>query len=141
MHIHPLCAVICAMTPAEELVIHLINLVATAGFLFLAASRDATLLYSSRFDRMPVHTSRLMGQDWIDELWDGHDRRFYNEIGLHKHVFAKLVSVLERDAGIIHTRHVSIEEQVAIFLHYAHQGLSNRALQERFQRSMDTITK
>ena len=129
------------MTPAEKLVIHLINLVATAGFLFLAASRDATLLYLSRFNCVPVHTSRLTGQNWIDELWDGHDRRFYNEIGLRKHVFVKLVSVLERDAGIIHTQHVSIEEQVAIFLHYAHRGLSNRALQEQFQRSTDTITK
>ena len=141
MRIHPLCTVICMMTPAEKLVIHLINLVATAGFLFLAASRDATLLYLSRFNCVPVHTSRLTGQNWIDELWDGHDRRFYNEIGLRKHVFVKLVSVLERDAGIIHTQHVSIEEQVAIFLHYAHRGLSNRALQEQFQRSTDTITK
>ena len=141
MHIHPLCAAICTMTPAKELVIHLINLVTATGFLFLAASRDATLLYLSQFDCMPVHTSRLTGQNWIDELWDGHDRQFYNEIGLHKHVFAKLVSVLERDAGIIHTRHVLIEEQVTIFLHYTHWGLSNRALQEWFQRSVDTITK
>ena len=74
MHIHPLCTVICAMTPAEELVIHLINLMAAAGFLFLATSRDVTLLYSSWFNHMPVHTSRLTGQNWIDKLWDGHDR-------------------------------------------------------------------
>ena len=129
------------MTPTEEGVIHLMNLVASASFLFLVASREATLLYSSRFNRVPVHTSRLTGQNWIDELRDRHDRQFYNEIGLHKHVFTRLVSVLERDADIVQTRHVSADEQVAIFLHYVHRGLSNRALQERFQRSADTITK
>jgi hypothetical protein len=32
------------MTPAEELVIHLINLAAAARFIFLTAARDATLL-------------------------------------------------------------------------------------------------
>jgi hypothetical protein len=129
------------MTPAEQFVIQLINLVAAAGFLFLSTTRDATLLYSTRFDRVPVHTSRLSGQQWIDELINGHERRFHNEIGLRKHVFTRLVSILEKDAGIVHTRHVSAEEQVAIFLHYVHRGLSNRALQERFQRSADTITK
>ncbi|KAI9447358.1 hypothetical protein BJY52DRAFT_1127464, partial [Lactarius psammicola] len=46
-----------------------------------------------------------------------------------------------RDTGLCNTRHVSAEKQLAIFLHYACHGLSNRALQERFQRSRDTITK
>ncbi|KAI9448731.1 hypothetical protein BJY52DRAFT_1092491, partial [Lactarius psammicola] len=63
------------------------------------------------------------------------------ELGLNKHVFRRLLSVLARDTGLCDTRHVSAEEQLAIFLHYARRGLSNRALQERFQRSGDTITK
>ena len=129
------------MTPTEELLLHLVNLVAAASFLFLAASRDAALLYSTRFDRTPVHTSRLSGQQWLDELANGHPQRFYNEMGLRKHVFKKLIRVLGTDAGLVDTRHVSAEEQLAIFLHYVHRGLSNRALQERFQRSADTITK
>jgi hypothetical protein len=129
------------MTPAEELLLHLVNLVAAASFLFLATSRDAALLYLTRFNRVPVHTSRLSGQQWLNELVDGHDRRFYNEMGLRKHVFKKLICVLGTDAGLVDTRHVSSEEQLAIFLHYVHRGLSNRTLQERFQRSADTITK
>jgi len=129
------------MTPAEELFLHLVNFVAAASFLFLASSRDAALLYSTRFDRVPVHTSRLSGQQWLDELINGHDRRFHNEMGLRKHVFKRLIRVLGRDAGLVDTRHVSAHEQLAIFLHYVHRGLSNRALQERFQRSADTITK
>lgn len=128
------------MTPAE-LILHMVNAVAMTGYLFLAATSETALLYSARFDCMPVHTSRLSGQQWLDELLGGHDRRFYNEMGLRKHVFRKLVLVLGKDAGLADTRHVSAEEQLAIFLHYVHRGLSNRALQERFQRSADTVTK
>jgi hypothetical protein len=72
---------------------------------------------------------------------DRHNRRFYNQMGLCKHVFTRLVSILEKDAGIVHSCNVSAEEQVAIFLHYVHCGLSNCALQEWSQRSADTITK
>jgi hypothetical protein len=115
---------------------------AMAVTLILCNAVGQTMLaFSSRYDKIPVHTSRLTGQDWIDELLIGHDGRFYNELGLNKHVFRRLITVLERDAGLCATRHVSAEEQLAVFLHYARCGLSNRALQERFQRSADTITK
>ena len=72
---------------------------------------------------------------------NGHPWRFHNEMGLHKHVFMKLIRVLGRDAGLANTWHVLAEEQLTIFLHYVHRGLSNRVLQERFQRSADTVTK
>jgi hypothetical protein len=97
--------------------------------------------YSSRFDKLPLHTSMLSGQQWLDELLSGHDMRFYNELGMQTNVFKRLLGVLETGAGLRGTRHVSAAEQLAIFLHYACRGLSNRALQERFQRSSDTITK
>lgn len=132
----------CRMTPSNLIVLCMINLVAVAGFLvLLSASFDATMHYLARFNRIPVHTSRLSGQMWLDELVNGHPRRFYNEIGLCKHVFEKLIEILKQDAGLVNTQHVLAEEQLAIFLHYVHRGLSNCALQERFQRSADTITK
>lgn len=114
---------------------------AIATVILLVSARECLLLYGSRFDKVPQHTSKLSGQDWIDELIAGHDGRFYNEIGMKKRTFWALLSVLRRDADLRDTKHVSAEEQLAIFLHYAHRGLSNRALQERFQRSPDTISK
>ena len=96
---------------------------------------------ASRYDKVPQHISILSGQAWINELLAGHDGRFYNEMGMQKHVFWHLLSVLRKDASLHNTRHVSCGEQLAIFLHYARRGLSNRALQERFQRSPDTVSK
>jgi len=97
--------------------------------------------YCERFIKHPVHTSMLSGEQWVEELLAGHDRRFFNELGMHKFVFRELLSTLEAGAGLRGTRHVSAAEQVAIFLHYARRGLSNRALQKRFQRSANTVTK
>jgi hypothetical protein len=118
-----------------------IQVSALAGIILLVYARESVLLYASRFDKVPQHMFILTGQDWINELIAGHDGRFYNELGMHKHVFWALLAILRRETGLGDTRHVSAEEQLAIFLHYAHRGLSNRALQERFQRSGDTISK
>ena len=101
----------------------------------------AMLWYSSRFVKIPQHTSILSGQHWLDELLGGHDGRFHNEIGMQKFVFRRLLTTLEMCTGLRGTQHVSAAEQVAIFLHFVCRGLSNRALQERFQRSGDTIMK
>ena len=114
------------MMPAEELLLHLINLVALAGLLFMATSRDVTALYSTQFNRVPVHTSRLSGLQWLDELVSGHPQRFHNEMGLHKDVFMKLIRVLGRDTGLAPTRHVLAKEQLAIFLHYVCQDQPSR---------------
>ena len=101
----------------------------------------AMLLYSSRFNKTPQRTSILSGALWVEELLDGHNGRFYNELGLNKFVFHRLLTTLETTTGLRGTRHVSAAEQLAIFLHYVRRGLPNRALQERFQRSGDTIMK
>jgi hypothetical protein len=125
----------------EDIEILIIQVVVMAVIATILWAGDSIDQYASRFNKVPQHTSILSGQGWIDELIAGHDGRFYNEMGMRKHVFWSLLSVLQRDTGLHDTRHVSCEEQLAIFLHYAHRGLSNRALQERFQRSPDTISK
>ena len=114
---------------------------AFAGIALILCVINAVTVYTVRFDKVPQHTSILSGQHWIDELIAGHDGRFYNKMGMEKHIFWSLLSILRRTSGLHDTKHISSEEQLAIFLHYAHRGLSNWALQERFQRSPDTISK
>jgi hypothetical protein len=99
---------------------HAIQFYAIAGIIIVVSIRECILLYASHFVKVPQHTSILSGQDWINELIAGHDSQFYNKMGMHKHVFWSLLSVLQKDASLGNTRHVSCEEQLAIFLHYAH---------------------
>jgi hypothetical protein len=119
----------------------IVQILAMSRLIMLQGIQECIFLYASRFNKVPQHTSILSDQDWITELIAGHNGQFHNEMGMNKHIFWKLLSVLRTDAGLLDTRHVSSEEQVAIFLHYVHRGLSNCALQEQFQRSPDTISK
>jgi hypothetical protein len=116
---------------------------AKAGFLVILFASGAAVsgAVASRFDKTPQHTSKLTGQQWMEELLEGHDRQFRNQMGMEKHVFRQLIKVLQVKAGLGDTKHVTIEEQLGIFLHMAVTGNSNRKMQERFQQSGDTISK
>ncbi|KAJ7439149.1 hypothetical protein B0H11DRAFT_1984461, partial [Mycena galericulata] len=46
---------------------------------------------SSWYWAQPYHTSKLTGQEWVEELMRGHPERIYNELGVHLHVFIMLL--------------------------------------------------
>ena len=101
----------------------------------------AVSLYASAgYWNQEYHTSKLSGQEWVDELIRGHPNRIHTELGVRLHVFIQLIIQLQqmvyRDS-----RHITLEEQLAIFLYACVTGLSIRHLGERFQRSNETISK
>jgi hypothetical protein len=57
------------------------------------------------------------------------------------HVFLTLVHELRVVAGLEDSCHVTLDEQVAIFLYMSVTGLSVQHVGERFQRSNETISK
>jgi hypothetical protein len=89
---------------------------------------------------IPMRTSLLSGQMWLDELQAGHPERFSEQFGMSKHTFHLLSCELKLHSGLRNRRYVSAEEQLATFLYFARTGSSTRILQERFQRSPSTIT-
>ena len=128
------------MTP-DELKLRIIYAGTITMIIIITAYHAAALACTARTEKRAQHTSRLSGEQWIQELLSGHEDRIFNEFGMRKSVFLKFLAVLQTRAGVRNSRYVSAQEQLATFLHYAHRGLSNRALQERFQRSGDTISK
>lgn len=89
----------------------------------------------------PYHTSILRGRAWVQELLDGNPRRIHDILGVRKHVFVTLAESLRLHGGLSDTKHVDVEEQLAIFLYTVVRNDSNRGIAERFQRSGDTISK
>ncbi|KAH9071565.1 hypothetical protein EDB83DRAFT_2170928, partial [Lactarius deliciosus] len=71
----------------------------------------------SHLIKTPMYDSALSGQAWLQELLNGHSLRFYDNIGMSKHVFLKLLHELQMHAGLRDSKHVTKEEQLAIFLH------------------------
>lgn len=87
------------------------------------------------------HTSSLTGAKWVRELLDGHPGRFREQMGLSRTLFRKLSQELQMTGHLRDGRSVSVDEQLAIFLHFARTGSRSRMLQERFQRSGATVSK
>jgi hypothetical protein len=95
----------------------------------------ATPLYNKQI----YHNSILSGHGWVQELLHGHPDRIRTELGMRKEVFIELVREL-MNSGILDSRYVSAEEQVAIFLYSCVTGISIRHVGERFQHSNETIS-
>jgi hypothetical protein len=103
----------------------------------LAAAME---IISGLFDKQEYHTSALSGHGWVMELLNGHPDRIRCELGVSHHVFDLLLSNLRR-MDYKDSRHVTLEEQLAIFLYTCVTGLSIRHVGERFQRANNTISK
>ena len=102
---------------------------------------SATRIYEdSYYRKIPYHTSALTGQGWVKELINGHPERIRTELGVHVHVFKRLLCILMK-IGYGDSRYITLEEQLAIFLYTCVTGLSIRHVGERFQRANDTISK
>jgi hypothetical protein len=71
----------------------------------------------------PYHTSILSGYAWAQELLHGHPEHIRTELGVHKEVFYALIKVL-LSMGHGDSRNVTLQEQLAIFLHMSVTGLS-----------------
>lgn len=105
------------------------------------AVSTAVMHYShSYFNKMPYHTARLSGYDWVEDLLKGHPLRIRTELGVSRSVFEALILVLQ-DMGYQGSRWVSLEEQLAIFLYCSTSAFSTRRVDERFQHSTGTISR
>ncbi|KAH8109014.1 hypothetical protein DFH11DRAFT_1470201, partial [Phellopilus nigrolimitatus] len=56
------------------------------------------------------------GANLIAKLFAGHPDPFYDNFGMSKHTFQKLASELHNHAGFGSSKHISMAEQLAIFL-------------------------
>ena len=89
-----------------------------------------------------MRTSPLSDRDYIDELLIcGNEVRIQEVFRMKLRVFRFLCAELRMHGGLIPSRHISVEEQVAMFLYTISQRASNRNIQERFQHSGETVSR
>ncbi|XP_039118658.1 uncharacterized protein LOC120254661 [Dioscorea cayenensis subsp. rotundata] len=84
-------------------------------------------------------TSSLTGHMWVTEILNGSANRFFELFRMQKSVFRCLVNELTQKYGLQHTRNVTAEEAVLIFLYTIGQGVTCRNVEERFQHSGETV--
>ncbi|KAI0748840.1 hypothetical protein C8Q74DRAFT_1171674, partial [Fomes fomentarius] len=66
--------------------------------------------------KTPMYNFKQTGELDIQELYEAHPDWIHNTLSVHKHVFQVLIQELQEYAGFAPTKHVSMEEQLAIFL-------------------------
>jgi hypothetical protein len=96
------------MMPEQKL--RILCLIGIATMVILYVTMECTEKYALCFDKIPVHTSILSGEQWVKELLDGHNERFYDEMGMHQTVFKDLLALLKADGGLSNSRYVTAQE-------------------------------
>lgn len=91
--------------------------------------------------KTPMYNSCRTGKQYIQELLAGHPLRFYDEMGMTKHVFQKLKRELVTYSNFKDTKYVTMDEQLGIFLRFCRTGMGTRKVREEFQRGPDTVSK
>ncbi|KZP09661.1 hypothetical protein FIBSPDRAFT_686868, partial [Athelia psychrophila] len=66
--------------------------------------------------RQAYHTSALTGAQWVMELLTGHPLHIHTELSVTHLIFEQLLFEMEA-MGRRASRHVTLEEQLAIFLY------------------------
>lgn len=86
---------------------------------------------SSKVDRHPI----------LHRYVYESDAMAISQIRMNRRCFTKLCEMLETLGGLRSSRNVSIDEQVAIFLHIIAHNVKNRVITCRFYRSGETISR
>ncbi|KAF9226054.1 hypothetical protein BS17DRAFT_698738, partial [Gyrodon lividus] len=69
---------------------------------------------------------------YLQELLNGHPKRICTKLSVHRLVFYILVNELQ-SAEYMHSKHITIKEQLSIFLYACVTGLMIRHIREWFQ--------
>jgi hypothetical protein len=89
-----------------------------------------------------MRTSALSGAKYTNELLGfGYNRRVKKTLRMDKTSFDTLIA-WEKEGGFLQeTKNVAVGEQLMMSLMLLDQGLSNRAIQEQFQHSGETVSQ
>jgi hypothetical protein len=86
-------------------------------------------------------TSRQRGQDWMNEILNGHSVRCMNVFRMDPTLFIQLCEDLQSKYGLQPSKRMTVVEKVGIFVYTLAMGASNRDVRERFQHSGETISR
>jgi hypothetical protein len=112
------------------------------GLIIQATATALPFLFQRSTIPQPMRTSSLSGGEYINEVMScGNPKRIQQVLRMKLEVFQFLCSELQTKGGLAPSRHVSVEEQVAMFLCAIAHSDTNREIQERFQHSGETVSR
>lgn len=105
---------------------------------------QAAITYQAIYsDKKPCRTSSYKGNAWVGELMDedANPIRCYQMFRMDRIIFNNLIHDLVTSYNLEGTRNIDVTEMLGIFLHILGHGIGNWLIQERFQRSGETVSR
>ena len=99
------------------------------------------LLSDSSINKERVSTSSFTGSLFIQELLNGSSSTCYELMRMEKHGFISLCHMFREKGWLVDSKHLNVEEKMAMFLMTISHNLRNRLIKNRFQHSSQTIHK
>lgn len=90
-------------------------------------------------DRFPSLNGDSQRGNYMERLIKGNDHDCHNMLRMNKIQFFSLCDLLRKKTGLEDSRYVTLEEQVAFFLHTIAHDVRNRVVKFDFHRSGETI--
>jgi DDE superfamily endonuclease len=104
------------------------------------ASLSTSFAFLSREPPQPKRTSKMKGGIYIKELLAGeHECRIQEVLRMKLKPFKTLCSIMRKEELLSDSRHIDVEEQLAMFLHVVGRATSFRDVEERYQHSGETV--
>ncbi|KAJ8427066.1 hypothetical protein Cgig2_033473 [Carnegiea gigantea] len=114
---------------------------ATAAFLRNHNNRDTdNETRIPPIPRQPYSNRDVNRENYINSVLYYADTHFLNQIRMRPGPFFKLCEMLKRRALLVNTKHMSVREQVLMFLHLIGYNMRFRVIGGRFSQSTRTIT-
>ncbi|KAI3678458.1 hypothetical protein L6452_37752 [Arctium lappa] len=98
-------------------------------------------LQPKRLKRKRDNTSALTGRQFTDELLEGNDRQCIDLLRMSRDAFVQLCAHFKAKGWLTDSKHILVEEKMAIFLMIIGHNQRYRVLKNRFQHSTQTIHK
>jgi len=110
----------------------------------LATTFAVTLLLRSkrrRLCREPSHGRSEIREQYLSRLIDGNATNSIKMVRMNKSTFFNLCSIMRRKGLMRDTLHITIKEQLLMFLHTIGHNQRNRVIAHNFLRSSETISR
>jgi len=109
--------------------------------IILSTAGALTHYYIAYIHKEPCMVSYNTGMRWLNDILRGHWKRCVNMFRMDRDTLLSLCYELETRYGLNPSRRMCVLEKVGMFLFTLAVGASNRHVQERFQRSGETVSR
>ncbi|MFQ6658483.1 hypothetical protein Gotur_027729, partial [Gossypium turneri] len=80
-------------------------------------------------------------RDYVKRIVYASDETCIEQVKMNRFSFFKLCEMLQTLKGLKSSRHMLVDEQVAMFLHIISHHLKNRVIKHHFNRSGETVSR